>query len=71
MEFDSNGKACGLTSARETVKCKKIVCDPSYLPDKVITFSVSKLVYFFYLMLLITIKLLLYLLMIAIGSKGR
>ncbi|KAM0941329.1 putative GDP dissociation inhibitor [Dioscorea sansibarensis] len=35
VEFDSNGKACGLTLAREIVKCKKIVCDPSYLPDKV------------------------------------
>ncbi|KAJ0983981.1 hypothetical protein J5N97_002337 [Dioscorea zingiberensis] len=35
VEFDSNGKAYGVTSARETVKCKKIVCDPSYLPDKV------------------------------------
>lgn len=35
VEFDSNGKALGVTSAGETAKCKKVVCDPSYLPDKV------------------------------------
>lgn len=35
MEFDSSGKAIGVTSAGETAKCKKVVCDPSYLSDKV------------------------------------
>lgn len=35
MEFDENGKAFGVTSEGETAKCKKVVCDPSYLPDKV------------------------------------
>ncbi|XP_052190503.1 guanosine nucleotide diphosphate dissociation inhibitor At5g09550 [Diospyros lotus] len=35
VEFDSDGKAFGVTSEGETAKCKKVVCDPSYLPDKV------------------------------------
>ncbi|KAL6648367.1 hypothetical protein ACP70R_012591 [Stipagrostis hirtigluma subsp. patula] len=35
VEFDESGKAYGVTSEGETAKCKKIVCDPSYLPDKV------------------------------------
>ncbi|MQL72255.1 hypothetical protein Taro_004573 [Colocasia esculenta] len=35
VEFDENGKAYGVTSEGETAKCKKIVCDPSYLPNKV------------------------------------
>ncbi|KAG5014972.1 hypothetical protein AAZX31_08G066300 [Glycine max] len=35
VEFDENGKAIGVTSEGETAKCKKIVCDPSYLSDKV------------------------------------
>ncbi|OVA10485.1 Rab GDI protein [Macleaya cordata] len=35
VEFDENGKAYGVTSEGETAKCKKVVCDPSYLPDKV------------------------------------
>ncbi|CAA6653437.1 unnamed protein product [Spirodela intermedia] len=35
VEFDENGKACGVTSDGETARCKKIVCDPSYLPNKV------------------------------------
>ncbi|KAK7252433.1 hypothetical protein RIF29_36365 [Crotalaria pallida] len=35
VEFDENGKARGVTSEGETAKCKKVVCDPSYLPDKV------------------------------------
>lgn len=34
VEFE-NGKAFGVTSEGETAKCKKVVCDPSYLPDKV------------------------------------
>jgi hypothetical protein len=29
------GKACGVTSEGETAKCKKVVCDPSYLTNKV------------------------------------
>ncbi|KAF3435088.1 hypothetical protein FNV43_RR22175 [Rhamnella rubrinervis] len=33
--FDGDGKAVGVTSEGETAKCKKVVCDPSYLPDKV------------------------------------
>ncbi|OAY83451.1 guanosine nucleotide diphosphate dissociation inhibitor At5g09550 [Ananas comosus] len=35
VEFDGSGQAYGVTSEGETAKCKKIVCDPSYLPDKV------------------------------------
>ncbi|KAI4299162.1 hypothetical protein L6164_032647 [Bauhinia variegata] len=35
VEFDENGKAIGVTSEGETAKCKKVVCDPSYLSDKV------------------------------------
>ncbi|KAM7275176.1 hypothetical protein ACFE04_017042 [Oxalis oulophora] len=35
VEFDENGKCIGVTSEGETAKCKKVVCDPSYLPDKV------------------------------------
>ncbi|XP_074561781.1 guanosine nucleotide diphosphate dissociation inhibitor 2-like [Curcuma longa] len=35
VEFDSEGKACGVTSEGETARCKKVVCDPSYLPNKV------------------------------------
>lgn len=33
--FDEEGKASGVTSEGETARCKKVVCDPSYLPDKV------------------------------------
>ncbi|KAI3887857.1 hypothetical protein MKX03_015490, partial [Papaver bracteatum] len=35
VEFDGDGKAYGVTYEGETTKGKKIVCDPSYLPDKV------------------------------------
>lgn len=35
VEFDESGAAVGVTSEGETAKCKKVVCDPSYLPDKV------------------------------------
>ncbi|XP_065871083.1 guanosine nucleotide diphosphate dissociation inhibitor At5g09550 [Euphorbia lathyris] len=35
VEFDDSGKAIGVTSEGETAKCKKVVCDPSYLSDKV------------------------------------
>ncbi|KAK1361795.1 Guanosine nucleotide diphosphate dissociation inhibitor [Heracleum sosnowskyi] len=34
VEF-ADGKATGVTSEGETAKCKKVVCDPSYLSDKV------------------------------------
>nr|CAB3452574.1 unnamed protein product [Digitaria exilis] len=34
VEFDAEGKVCGVTSEGETAKCKKVVCDPSYLPEK-------------------------------------
>ncbi|ONK77337.1 uncharacterized protein A4U43_C02F5490, partial [Asparagus officinalis] len=33
--FDEEGKACGVTSEGETAKCNKVVCDPSYLQDKI------------------------------------
>lgn len=33
--FDDAGKAIGVSSEGETAKCKKVVCDPLYLPDKV------------------------------------
>ncbi|KAG7032469.1 Guanosine nucleotide diphosphate dissociation inhibitor 2, partial [Cucurbita argyrosperma subsp. argyrosperma] len=35
VEFDDEGKVVGVTSEGETARCKKVVCDPSYLPDKV------------------------------------
>ncbi|QCD84879.1 hypothetical protein DEO72_LG2g5237 [Vigna unguiculata] len=35
VEFDADGKVVGVTSEGETAKCKKLVCDPSYLPGKV------------------------------------
>ncbi|XP_031500342.1 probable secretory pathway GDP dissociation inhibitor 1 [Nymphaea colorata] len=35
VEFDESGNAFGVTSEGETAKCKKVVCDPSYLPNKV------------------------------------
>ncbi|XP_068665009.1 guanosine nucleotide diphosphate dissociation inhibitor 2-like [Aristolochia californica] len=35
VEFDEEGKACGVTSDGETATCKKVVCDPSYLHNKV------------------------------------
>ncbi|KAI9121380.1 hypothetical protein K1719_008413 [Acacia pycnantha] len=35
VHFDENGIAIGVTSEGETAKCKKVVCDPSYLPEKV------------------------------------
>ncbi|KAE8690440.1 Rab GDP dissociation inhibitor alpha [Hibiscus syriacus] len=35
VEYDDEGKVCGVTSEGETARCKKVVCDPSYLPNKV------------------------------------
>lgn len=34
VEFDEMGKAVGVTSEGETARAKKVVCDPSYLPNK-------------------------------------
>ncbi|XP_026384345.1 guanosine nucleotide diphosphate dissociation inhibitor 1-like [Papaver somniferum] len=36
VECDGDGKAYGVTYEGETAKGKKIVCDPSYFPDKVL-----------------------------------
>lgn len=33
--YDSEGKVCGVRSGDDIAKCKKVVCDPSYVPDKV------------------------------------
>ncbi|CAN6553762.1 unnamed protein product [Malus baccata var. baccata] len=35
VDFIEEGKVIGVTSEGETAKCKKVVCDPSYLPNKV------------------------------------
>ena len=35
VEFDDMGQVRGVTSEGETAKTKKVVCDPSYLPNKV------------------------------------
>lgn len=35
VEFDEMGQARGVTSEGETARAKKVVCDPSYLPNKV------------------------------------
>ncbi|KAF8044196.1 hypothetical protein BT93_A2241 [Corymbia citriodora subsp. variegata] len=35
VEFNASGKVIGVSSEGETAKCKKVVCDPSYLPGKV------------------------------------
>lgn len=35
VEFDEMGQVRGVTSEGETAKTKKVVCDPSYLPNKV------------------------------------
>ncbi|KAF4352494.1 hypothetical protein G4B88_013324 [Cannabis sativa] len=35
VEFNEEGKVVGVTSEGETAKCKKVVCDPSYLQNKV------------------------------------
>lgn len=47
VEFDENGKAYGVTSEGVTAKCKKVVCDPSYLPEKVHVTLTSYMQYFF------------------------
>ncbi|XP_039019429.1 guanosine nucleotide diphosphate dissociation inhibitor At5g09550-like [Hibiscus syriacus] len=35
VEFGDDGKVIGVTSEGETAKCKKVVCDPSYLSDRI------------------------------------
>ena len=40
VEFDESGKCLVVTSEAETAKCKKVVCDPSYVPDKVIKIGI-------------------------------
>eukprot|EP00897_Mesotaenium_endlicherianum_P008336 jgi/Mesen1/7530/ME000391S06764 len=35
VEFDEMGQVSGVTSEGETARSKKVVCDPSYLPNKV------------------------------------
>lgn len=35
VEYDEQGQFCGVTSQGETAKAKQLVCDPSYLPNKV------------------------------------
>ncbi|KAF7131812.1 hypothetical protein RHSIM_Rhsim09G0001400 [Rhododendron simsii] len=35
VEFNEEGQVIGVTSEGETARCKKVVCDPSYLPNKV------------------------------------
>jgi Rab GDP dissociation inhibitor len=34
-EFDSKGRITGVTSEGQTVKCSKVIADPSYFPEKV------------------------------------
>ncbi|GJZ03605.1 RNA-directed DNA polymerase, eukaryota [Tanacetum coccineum] len=36
VEFDESRKVIGVTSEGETARCQKVVCDPSYVPDKAI-----------------------------------
>jgi Rab GDP dissociation inhibitor len=33
--FDSNNRICGVTSEGQTAKCRAVIADPSYFPDKV------------------------------------
>ncbi|XP_071491403.1 rab GDP dissociation inhibitor beta-like [Diadema antillarum] len=35
IEYDENGAVCGVTSQGETARCKMVIADPSYFPDKV------------------------------------
>ena len=39
VEFDEMGQVRGVTSEGETARAKKVVCDPSYLPNKVLRFK--------------------------------
>ncbi|KAL5723409.1 Rab GDP dissociation inhibitor beta [Ranunculus cassubicifolius] len=42
VEFDEEGRACGVTSEGETARCKKVVCDPSYLPKGHFSFTLGR-----------------------------
>ena len=33
--FGEDGKVCGVKSGDQVAKCKIVVCDPSYAPDRV------------------------------------
>lgn len=33
--YDSEGRVCGVKSGEEVAKCKAVIADPSYFPDKV------------------------------------
>ena len=35
IEYDAEGKVCGVTSGGETAKTKRVIADPSYFPEKV------------------------------------
>lgn len=35
IHYDENGRVCGVESEGEVAKCKQVVGDPSYFPDKV------------------------------------
>lgn len=37
FKFDESGRVCGVVSNGETVKCKGVICDPSYAKDRVKT----------------------------------
>nr|GEX49475.1 guanosine nucleotide diphosphate dissociation inhibitor 2 [Tanacetum cinerariifolium] len=34
VEFDESGKVIGVTPEGETARCQKVICDPSYVPNK-------------------------------------
>jgi len=35
FEFDSNGRVCGVISEGQTARCRAVIADPSYFPDRV------------------------------------
>ncbi|XP_052779940.1 rab GDP dissociation inhibitor alpha-like [Mya arenaria] len=35
IQYDEDGKVVGVESEGEVAKCKQVICDPSYAPDKV------------------------------------
>jgi Rab GDP dissociation inhibitor len=35
FEFDSNGRICGVVSEGQTARCRAVIADPSYFPDRV------------------------------------
>ncbi len=48
MEYNEEGQVVGVTSEGETARCKKVVCDPSYLPNKVIILTLPTSIYFLF-----------------------